>query len=419
MRTDRHPLYLYLDFILTHKRVPGGTVSIDIETEPHPDFLADGMDASQIKTLPIEFMEAAMKLGFTYATPPETVIVDDREMMGFDLFADLCQRAGLTPPRQFENRDALNPARLRIGSIQVMDSLGQFAFFEGDEAEMLSALWKLMPQNGPWPTLLTYYGETFDLPVLEARSRFLRYKGVHLPERVMATSKWGDRDGICHLDLAKGLECGGRSMMKLDSVARACGLPGKPMHLAKDAVAYLSSGDPAKRQMALEYMIYDVLTPIQIAHITGIFYDRVHRGIGLKTKGAPLLAPFVFPQDVTCQMIPMEEPLPKQHLQLLRIIGTNKDGQNMAMNTPISSIPNLHADVRHTLSVMRDNGSIKHLFDPVFGVKGLAVVEALEKETRSLPFQTGHAISAPIPVETLAPPSPSPTNTTQKMEMTH
>lgn len=382
-----HPIRLYLDFIFEHATVPGAIISLDIETEPSPEFAADFEKRKFLHSdISPEHFATALKFGFVPSGPPDQVFFESGQSVPYPEFLENCKRAGLTPPKVFENSDALNPAKLNIGSIQLMDSVGQFICMEGNEAEMLKNLWEIFPSNQSWPAILTYNGTSFDLPVLEARSRFLANQGVRFPERMMTGSKWGERGGVKHLDLAEALSAGGRSMMKLDHVARAMGLPGKPEHLAKEAVEYLKSDDPAKRARALDYAEFDVLSPLQIGFQSGLIYDRLHRGIwdkswGKKDRDFSTPAPFIFDSDKVARVTPMKEELPSHHLQLLKVIGCSQAHQNRVLNTPIETIPNIEPKVREVLIRMKESHTLPNLFNQPFGQTALKIATTFEPDS--------------------------------------
>lgn len=326
---DLHPGNLYVRFILNNHVVLGGMLSLDIETDKHPltdERMGDFAKKPLKEDIDSEFYQSAKALGFTPSGKPETVKVG-KKTVKFDEFMAKAKDLGLSAPKDFEDRSALDPDKLEIGTIQFMDSAGNFGYLEGNETECLKKFWDIFRDSEALPTIVTFNGEGFDLPVLEARSMFNWRNGVQMPLAFTATSKWGDRDGIKHIDMAKIFQCGGKSFMKLHMAAQNCGLPGKPGDYGKDAVRMLNSGDPEKQKLAIEYMTYDVATPLQMGFLAGhqktIFQEKMIMGVGEKSYGNKTFAtnrPFILPEEYITGTMQLSKPLDENVHEFLKIV---------------------------------------------------------------------------------------------------
>lgn len=217
--TNNHPFALFLNFLASYGKPPAPFAALDIETIAHA--------------------EARFVLG--------------------------------EPPEQLVGEEALHPSWAKIAAVQLMDAFGNFCLLEGSEAEILSGLWEVLDAK---PTLITWNGMGFDLPMLETRCRLLAWNSPGVPEWFAAKDKWGRRD-IGHLDLCEAIRVG-RSAMKMHHAALLMGLPGKPAEIG-DRVSEMLA-DERTRTEALAYVESDVVTPIQIAYLTGLLHDRLGLG---------------------------------------------------------------------------------------------------------------------------------------------
>lgn len=114
------------------------------------------------------------------------------------------------------------------------------------------------------PRLLTWNGNSFDLPVL--RYRALRH-GIPLPdlygpENAKPWEQYQNRYGERHIDLADVLSgYGAAPRMRLDDVALLCGLAPKPMHGAEVFEAWLAG----ELERIRGYVESDAVTALRLA----------------------------------------------------------------------------------------------------------------------------------------------------------
>jgi hypothetical protein len=108
--------------------------------------------------------------------------------------------------------------------------------------------------------------EGFDIPFLCQRSAIL---GITVPEKVFTDAGWLD---FTFVDLMKRWSRPARTPVKLDSVARACGLPGKPSDESGKAIdgsqfARLFFESP---EVALDYLKCDLRMVTRIGSRLGL-----------------------------------------------------------------------------------------------------------------------------------------------------
>lgn len=128
-----------------------------------------------------------------------------------------------------------------VGTLWLTDAyslIGDSWMLTGDERSVLSDLSRFLSANKP--TLVTYNGRRFDLPVIVHRALL---HGVQLPfyyQQRGARYRFSEEG---HLDLADCLtDYGACSMATLDDVAKLCGLPGKVGVDGSDVAALYRDG---------------------------------------------------------------------------------------------------------------------------------------------------------------------------------
>jgi DNA polymerase elongation subunit (family B) len=218
MEINPHPIALLLDYIGRQRTLPPRILSVDIETRENPEL---------------------------------------RDIL---------------PPLEGDQPAAVMLDRLEIVCIQMMDVSGRTVILEGDEATVLKQFFTILEPN---VCLVTWNGQGLDLPAIELRARVAfascpANTRAEVPAYFRCQSRWGDRN-MPTLDLGQACSCGGR-MLKLHHAAKLFSLPGKPGDYGAE-VADMLSGTKKEREVAIQYCISDVLTPLQIGFLGGFFAD--------------------------------------------------------------------------------------------------------------------------------------------------
>lgn len=215
MELSSHPFSLLLDYIAETGMFPPRFVALDIETRKNPD--AD-------------------------------------KLLG-------------PPPDNQKGLEALDPARMEVACIQLMDPFGRFLLIEGDtESSICEHFYRCVSPTDDPAALITYNGTNFDLPAIETRSRINR---VRVPDWFRRQDKWGRRT-VSHLDVGELLGFP-RRMMKMHDVARLMGRGGKTEEIGEFVGDMLR--DPKKREAAIAYAKSDVVTTIQNAYDTRLLHE--------------------------------------------------------------------------------------------------------------------------------------------------
>lgn len=332
---DPEPSRLLLDHLFTHRSIVG-LLSMDIETREHPEW---GKRKDAI------------------VPPPPGAQAREEQ-----------------PP-------AVKTEAMEIGLIQYMDSAGQFGYASGrNEIGVLKGFWRLMatfPEKSPLPVIVTHNGGSFDLHNVDARTAILSaFEGLGqmVPRPFMKDSKYGDRTTLPQLDVGAAFATGpGKAPPKLHYLAQNLYLPGKPSQSAQDAVEMFYSPEPKCKEKAIEYMTYDVRTPLQVAYLADVLRRQFVMGVGATRGAGPYLSePYILPPEfVKAPAKPFAEELPQHHLDLLRIApALLSAGPKLLEGTKvrelIPSASNEVVDLIDGLSASKSKGTLGALCSPGF-----------------------------------------------------
>ena len=346
---DPEPSRLALDFLFTHFLMVG-MLSLDIETKPH------------------------------------------------ELFAQRCAGMGLTEEQELEmtNMAAVRTDSMEIGVAQFMDSAGQFGYASGEnEIEVISLFWSLFrafPLDDGMPIIVSHNGSGFDLHNLDIRTAFLAAFmeiGDIVPRPFWKDSKYGDRKALPQLDVGACYSPkAGRDMPKLHFLAQNLFLPGKPTQSGRDAVDLFYTGTDEDFTKALEYMIYDVRTPIQIAYLGDILRRQYIAG---SDRGANCLQePFILPPEfVQKPAAAFREPLPPHYSELLTMAPHFPSKLTLlTQHESIQTFPDASPEIHALLGGLREKRRIQLL-----GTTGFQRFCAIARKQAGLP----DVIGAPAP----------------------
>ncbi|RMF14064.1 MAG: 3'-5' exonuclease [Candidatus Dadabacteria bacterium] len=173
---------------------------------------------------------------FDIETVPDTEV--GRRVFGFEgSFVEVAEQMLAQRLEQTDGRtDFLKPPYHRIVTISIawldiqlgqvrfkLDSIGEDRL---DEGALLEAFFTVLRRGG-YPTLVSWNGHSFDLPVIRYRAML---HGIDASPYYAAGDKWDNyqhRYGSLHTDLMDVLASYGGDRVGLDEMCQIIGLPGK------------------------------------------------------------------------------------------------------------------------------------------------------------------------------------------------
>lgn len=198
-------------------------------------------------------------VAFDIETVPDTEV--GRRVLGFSgTFLEVCEAMAAWRSEQTDGRsDFLKPpyhrivaiaaAWIRVTNDQVQFRLKSLGDDPRDEADLLQAFFTML-RRGAFPTLVSWNGHRFDLPVIAYRSML---HGVDASPYYAAGDRYDNyrnRFGSLHTDLMDVLAAySGSDVVKLDELCQIMGLPGKTVteghrvfqHIARDEWALVET----------------------------------------------------------------------------------------------------------------------------------------------------------------------------------
>jgi hypothetical protein len=230
---------------------PQKNIIIDIETAP--------LSESELLAVMPPFDPADVKTGNA----------------GPEKAAEKIAKAQAEHQAKFIEKAALSPLTgrvLAIGYLLVINGVaGQPNVYHGpdktDEVELLSAAWSLFLRSEQRQSKMighNIYG--FDLPFMVRRSWLL---GIAVPETIIERGRYWSPVFVD--TMAVWAVGGNHEYVKLDTLAKAFGVGGKPDGIAGADFSRLYFGTPDEREAALDYAANDLVMTYGVAQKMEIF----------------------------------------------------------------------------------------------------------------------------------------------------